>query len=124
MRTLQIPGRQVLALVPLGLAALLLGACGGSDGPRGDANADPATIVPRTAAIAATAAEDRLRRRGVLRRGGSYRGVAYELTRRDHTPTALVGDFLVGATSIGTLRAVVDAWRGSSLAESARYRAT
>lgn len=208
MRTLRIPARRLLLLGLLGLAMLLLAACGGgSGGSNGDANADPASVVPGTAALyvdvvvrpdgslgagaktairrvariadpgprlirgidrslrpdsyerdlapwlgrrvgvfvlgtpgttfhrpdfgvvlavrdrdAAGKAVARLRRQGDLRRGGSYRGVVYDLARQDQAPTALVGNFLVAAASVGTLRAVVDAWKGSSLAESARYR--
>jgi hypothetical protein len=206
MRMPQSIGRRLLALVTLGLAALLIAACGGSSGSRGSADADPASIVPRNAAIygdavvrpegdlgagvktairrvariddpgprliealdrslrpdtyerdvepwlgrragvfvlatpgttfdqpdfgivvavrdrdAAAKVVERMRTRGELRKGGSYRGIAYDLDRRDGTPTALVGDFLVATASVRTLRAVVDASKGSSLAESTRF---
>jgi hypothetical protein len=207
MRMPKSTGRRLLALVTFGLAALLIAACGGSSGPKGNGDANPASIVPRNAAIyggavvrpegdlgrgvktairrvarigdpvprliealdrslkpdtyerdfepwlgrragvfvlatpgttldtpdfgivvavrdrdAAAKAVEGMRTRGELRKGASYRGIAYDLDRRDDTPTALVGDFLVATASVRTLRAVVDASKGSSLAESPRYR--
>jgi hypothetical protein len=64
----------------------------------------------------------RLRAAGDARAGGTYRGVAYDVDAHDGAPTGVVGDFLVGSSSLTAFRASVDAWRGDSLAEDSRFR--
>lgn len=61
----------------------------------------------------------RQRQEGKLRGGGSYRGVAYDIDE-DGAANATVGDFYV-VGDVRALRAAVDASKGASLGESARY---
>ena len=81
-------------------------------------------IVAIVAARDASALRDeltRLRAAGEDRAGGTYRGVAYDVSAHDGSPNAVVGDFLVIASSPTAFRATVDAWRGDSLADDSRY---
>ncbi|HYV15868.1 MAG TPA: DUF3352 domain-containing protein [Conexibacter sp.] len=65
---------------------------------------------------------DRMRSDGDLKPGGTYRGVVYGRDKHDGSPTAVVGDFLVAGTTLRALQAAVDTSKGTSLADSSRYR--
>ena len=68
------------------------------------------------------AALPRLRKDSDERVAGSYRGVSYDRDTSDGTTyDAPVGDFYVGGTLAG-LRAAIDASKGSSLADSSRFK--
>jgi len=62
----------------------------------------------------------RLRDAHELSDGGRVRGVSYDVTR-DGKAVGLVGDFVVLASTRGAFAASVDAARGDSLADAARY---
>ncbi|MGB2709964.1 MAG: DUF3352 domain-containing protein, partial [Conexibacter sp.] len=63
----------------------------------------------------------RQRANGTLRKGGSYRGVPYDLDRDDNVPNALVGDWYV-AGNMNAFRDAVDTFKdGDSLADGARF---
>jgi hypothetical protein len=65
---------------------------------------------------------DRMRSDGDLKPGGTYRGVVYGRDKHDGSPTAVVGDFLVAGTTLRALQAAIDTSKGTSLADSSRYR--
>lgn len=67
---------------------------------------------------------ERMRDAGDVRAGGTYRGVAYEIDSDDANPNAVVGDFLVIASSLSAFRANVDALKGTGLAEASRFTDT
>ena len=68
------------------------------------------------------AALPRLRKSGHEQAAGSYRGVSYDRDASDGTTyDAPVGDFYVVGTLTG-LRAAIDASKGSSLADSSRFK--
>jgi hypothetical protein len=83
---------------------------------------DAALIVAARDRAALVEELERNRRGGDTRAGGSYRGVAYDLDADDDSPNAAVGDFLVIASSLSAFRATVDALKGDSLAEDARFQ--
>jgi Protein of unknown function (DUF3352) len=70
---------------------------------------------------AAEQADERFRANRVQQRAGRYRGIAYDRDVEDRSIyTALVGDFYVSGSLAG-LRAAIDASRGESLADTARF---
>jgi hypothetical protein len=88
---------------------------GGSEDP------DGAGIVAIGDREALDEALSRIRRKEHLREAGSYRGVAYEHDPSDpETYLAVVDDFLV-VGSLGGVRAAIEASRGDSLADAARF---
>jgi hypothetical protein len=107
-------GRDVEPWLGQRIGGFLLAPSGGAGDP------DWAIAVAIGDRGAFDAALPRLRRASHERSAGTYRGVAYVRSPLDDSFEAPVGDFYVGGTLTG-LRTAIDAWKGDSLAEAARY---